>query len=538
MPKVALMQNLCAGYENSNVNKVVRAECTNMYTESQSNQAAATKILRSIPGTSTYLEMPEERCRGLFRASRGPNGTPVLYGVFGSHLYLIELSGVRPRYTQIGTVSNALTEPVSMCETSGYSHHTEGDEQIQYANNATPHLILCDGIQMYAVDTTLPAGLQSEDYRGITLPLRPGTTDTLIQPSHVVYAYGYLLVLDKDTDAFYTSYQYPFETLNSAGQIDYDILQVEKYGGYGFVTYGEWKSDNSVALESAGSYIYLFGRRSYQVFSYFDDVNYPFQSPNTGGAEIGCLAPRSVAHVGSQIFWLGASDIGQYGIYTMIGTNVDRISTPDIEREIAELMVPSDAVAQTWQEYGHVFYAITFRAGHKTFVYDTAEKQWHVRASYNSEMENTEDSWRPQFATLAYDRLMFGTLEDNKLIYQDDNKWTEYDGLLIRRRRRGGVISADFGPWYCDALKLILNSGQVKDINLDPKVSMRYSWDGGTTWSNQWIGSIGRQGMYSWLVQWDNMGMGEELTIEISSTDNWPMSIIAGKIQGEPCCIM
>ena len=537
MPKIALMQNLTAGYANSNVDKVCRAEVTNMYPEATSSQASAQRILRSISGTSTLLELPEARCRGMYRASRGPNGSPVLYAVFGSHLYLIERSGSRLVYTQIGSVSNSVVTPVSMCETGGYSHASE-DETTTFTTDAHPRLMIADGIQLYTVDTTLPSGLQVESYQAVRLPLRPGSTTEYIHPSHVTYAYGYLLVLDQGTDAFYTSYQYPFEILDSNHQIDMDILQVEKYGGYGFVTYGEWKSDTSLAMLSAGSYVYLLGTRSYQVFSYFDDVNFPFQSPNTGGAEIGCLASRSIAAVGNQIFWLGASDIGQYGVYTMIGTNMDRVSTPDIEREIASLATPSDAVAQTWQEYGHVFYAITFRAGRKTFVYDVLEKEWHIRASYNSKLESTEDAWRPQFATLAFDKLCFGTLNDNKIIYQDDNKWTEYDGEVIRRRRRGGVISAEFGPWYCDGLKLIVNSGQVNDVNLDPKVSMKYSWDGGLTWSNQWIGSIGKQGMYNWLVQWDNMGMGEELTIEISTTDNWPMGIIAAKIQGEPCCIL
>lgn len=538
MPKIALMQNLTAGYANSNVDKVCRAEVTNMYPEATSSQASAQRILRSISGTSTLLELPEARCRGLYRASRGPNGKPVLYGVFGAHLYLIERSGNRLVYSEIGEVSNALSEPVSMCETGGYSHSTDSDSQVQYATEAHPHLMVADGVQLYNVDTTLPPGTQRDTYQAVPLPLRPGTTDDPIRPSHVTYAYGYLLVLDQNTDAFYTSYQYPYEVLGSDNQIDKDILQTEKYGGYGFVTYGEWKSDTSVALASAGSYIYLFGTRSYQVFSYFDDINFPFQSPNTGGSEIGCLAPRSVATVGSQIFWLGASDIGQYGVYTMVGSNMERVSNPDIEREIASFSNPSDAIAQTWQEFGHIFYAITFRAGRKTFVYDVLEKEWHIRASYNSKMENTEDLWRPQFATLAFDKLCFGTLDDNKLIFQDDNNWKEYDGRLIRRRRKGGVITAEFGPWYCDRLKLILNSGQVNNPDLDPQISMRYSWDGGVTWSNQWIGSAGKQGLYNWLVEWDNMGMGEELTIEISTTDNWPMSLIAAKLQGEPCAIL
>jgi len=527
MAKQQIINSIVGGYQKSNIAKVCEATSSNLYPETQEGgQSSTRQILRSIQGTSVMVEMPEYSCRGMFRCSRGHNGYPALYTVYGSHLYLILQNPYTSEFVarEIGTVSGALSEPVSMCETGGY-----GD--------AHPHLIVADGAQLFAVDTTLTADEQRADYKAIALPQQSGSTEELIRPSHVCYLYGYLAVLDSGSDAFYLSVQYPFEE-EIYGD---DIFMLEDHGTHvgnpkGFAVYSEWCADTSRAMFMAGSFLYTFGDRSFQCFSYHDDVNYPFQSPDTAAQAIGIRAPRSVAVVGKSIFWLGSSDVGQNGIFMAEGATATRISTSDIEREIEKLANPEDAVAQVWQEAKHVFYAITFRQGNRTFVYDVTESLWSIRASYDALEPNNEGMWRPQFATLAYNKLVFGTLFDNKLIYLDDNKWTEYDGLQIVRRRVSGAIIDGWTPFYCDSLKLITNNGQVPTPDVNPRISLRYSWDG-STWLDQEIGTVGEIGRYEWITQWWNLGMGSVLMLEFSSSDPWNFSIIDAKIQGEPCNI-
>lgn len=535
MAKQQIINGIVGGYQNSNIAKVCKSTSVNMYPEAQGTDASSKQILRSIQGTSTLVEIPEKSCRGMFRASRGRSGYPVLYAVYGSHLYLI-LETNRGGYVarEIGNVSGAISEPVSMCETGGY-----GD--------AHPHLIIADGSQLFAVDTTLTPDEQRADYKAIALPQKAGDTEEVINPSHVCYIYGYLAVLDSGSDAFYLSCQYPFEE-DIYGD---DIFMIEdhtvpaegtipsyvKTGNVkGFAVYSEWCADTTRAMFSAGSFLYTFGDRSFQCFSYHDDVNYPFQSPDTAAAAIGIRAPRSVATVGQSVFWLGASDIGQNGVFMAVGAEAKRISTSDIEREIDTFVNPEDAVAEVWQEAKHVFYALTFRMANRTLVYDVTEGQWHIRSSYDSNMPNNEGHWRPQFATLAYNKLVFGTLNDNKLIYLDSNKWKEYDDLMIVRRRVSGAIIDGWSPFYCDNLKLITNNGQVPDNVTNPRVTLRYSWDG-STWLDQEIGTVGEIGRYDWITEWWQLGMGSVLMLEFSSSDPWDFSIIDAKIQGEPCNI-
>lgn len=537
MAQARIINGMIGGYRNSDIDKVTKQTTVNMILESQGEGASASAILRSICGSDLALNMPEKNCRGMYRASRGPDGYPVLYAVFGSHLYLITNNNASLQYRQIGTVSNGITEPVSMCETNGY-----GD--------AHPRLIVADGVQLYAVDTTLVPAAQVADYKAIALPFRNGSETERIHPSHVAYLYGYLAVLDQGTDAFCLSCQYPFEEDVYGDDIfmledhEYEVVVGDQTktatitgNPQGFKVFSEWSPDTSRAMIAAGSFLYTFGDRSYQAFSYHDDVNFPFQSPDTAANAIGILAPRSVYAVGPNVFWLGASDIGQYGIFMMNGATAKRISNNDIEREISLMKNPSDAVAQAWHENKHVFYGITFRADDRTFVYDLSEDSWSIRSSYRSGNPTQEGKWRANFATLAYDKLFFATIDDSKLIVQNPEKWTEYDGLPIVRRRRSGVILEDFSPFYCESFKLIMNNGQVPVEDLNPEIAMRYSWNG-SDWSDQEIGLTGTMGRYDWNTQWWTLGYGEILTIEITTTAPFGFAIIGAKAQVERSAVL
>lgn len=538
MAQAKVINGIVGSYRNSDIDKVSKQTTVNMFVESQGEGASSSQILRSICGTTLALDLPEKNCRGMYRVSRGFNGYPVLYAVFGSHLYLIQRIGLSHfEYVEIGKVSNGTTEPVSMCETNGY-----GD--------AHPHLVIADGARLFAVDVTLLPVEQPSDYKAINLPFRSGSTTEYIRPSHVAYLYGYLAVLDQGTDAFVLSVQYPWEEDIYGDDIfmleDHTIT--EEVGGQtitstitgnpqGFKVYSEWNPDTTRALISGGSFLYTFGDRSFQVFSYHDDVKFPFQSPDTAAGAIGILAPRSVVAIGQSVFWLGSSDIGQFGIFTMTGSSPRRISTYDIEREISKFRNPADAVGQTWQENKHVFYGITFRSDDRTFVYDLTEDSWSIRSSYRSGNPTQEGRWRPLFATLAYDKLFFATIDDSKLIYQNQNKWTEWDDLPIVRRRRSGVILQDFSPFYCNSLKLIMNNGDVPIVDFNPEVMMRFSWNG-SDWSDQVTGLVGFQGNYNWNTEWWNLGFGEILTVEISTSAPFGFAIVSAKVQVEQSAIL
>ena len=567
---VKLIENIAGSITRSNLAKVGLGESTNMYVETQNpSEHSCSILMRTIQGQVNAANIGG-KCRGMYRVSRGYDNRPVLYAVYGNRLYLINEDNT---YNYIATISSNGTE-CHMTETGGYG-------------SAHPHLIITDGYSVYAVNSGLSIGDQQIDFRRIRLPLRVNSKDTYIKPTHCAYLYGYLIVNDAGTDAFYTSYQYPFEIENSedaefyaersefivwwntldkdtqqqymAGEIQdvyydkykgfitgtaddtpekYDIFRVNtvQYANYGFVTYSEWSSDNTIGLISNGSKLYTFGERSWQVFSYNDDVNNPFSSPDNAAGNIGIKAPNSLAMLGNTVLWLGSSDIGDNGVFMITDTTIKRISTQDIERELVKMVNPENAYSSIWQEHQHVFYSITFEDSKKTYVYDVNEDAWHYRASYDP--FNRLTFWRYNHATFAYGKIYLGT--DNALVYNDENKYTEHDERPILKVRRGGVLTSNDCPFYIDSAELIINNGQHSfndqygNLELNPRLSIRYSWDG-STWSDYedyWMGKIGQYDYSTTIYQ---LGMGKYFTLEISSTEPVPMAIENLKISFSPC---
>lgn len=566
---VKLITNIAGGISKSNLARVGLGESLNMFVEQQNPTEHSTSLLmRTVQGEVKAADI-SGRCRGMYRVSRGYDNKPVLYAVYDQTLYLIDESNA---VHEIGTI-NSFTTECHMCETGGYG-------------SAHPHLIVVDGSSVYAVNTGLSIGDQQLDLRRIDLPLRVNSTTDYIKPTHCAYLYGYLIVNDAGTDAFYTSYQYPFEvedtedasfyqeredfinwwmTLDDAtkasykageihdqyytqwqsfinGDADdtpekYDIFRVHtvEFADYGFITYSEWCPDNTIALCSNGSKLYTFGERSWQVFSYNDDKNNPFSSPDNAAGNIGIKAPNSLAMLGNTVLWLGSSDIGDNGVFMIKDTTITRISTQDIERELTQIINPENAYSSIWQEHQHVFYSITFEDSKKTFVYDISENAWHYRASYND--VNRLTFWRYNHVTFAYGKQYVGTKD--ALCYMDENKYTEHDGRVMLKMRRGGVLTSADCPFFIDSAELIVNNGQQSfdnhydNLELNPRVSIRYSWDGSTfsDYEDYYMGKIGR---YDWSTTVWHLGMGKYFTLEISTTEPVPFAIENLKVAWSP----
>ena len=567
-----LIENIAGSITRSNLAKVGMGESTNMYLETQNpTEHSCSILMRTIQGQVKAADI-SGKCRGMYRVSRGYDNRPNLYAVYGNSLYLIKEDNT---YNFIATISSAGTE-CHMTETGGYG-------------SAHPHLIITDGYNVYAVNTGLSVGDQQLDFRRINLPYRVNSTTTKIKPTHCAYLYGYLIVNDAGTDASYVSYQYPFEVEDSedaafyqkrnnfiawwatvpedtkeqyiAGEIHdayydlykdfingtaddtpekYDIFRVGtvQYARYGYIQYSEWSNDNTIAICSNGSKLYTFGDRSWQVFSYNDDVNNPFSSPDNAAGNIGIKAPNSLAMLGNNVLWLGSSDIGDNGIFMISDTTIKRVSTNDIEREITQIVNPENAYAQIFKEHQHTFYAITFEDSKKTYVYDIDEDAWHNRASYDT--NNRLTFWRYNHATFAYNKIYLGTT--GALVYNDENKYSEHDGRVILKVRRGGVLTSDDMPFYIDWLRLITNNGQhsfndqYTNLEMNPRISFRYSWDG-STWSDYEDAYAGKIGQYDYETNVYGCGMGRFFTLEVSTTEEIPFAIENLQISWSPCSL-
>ena len=125
----------------------------------------------------------------------------------------------------------------------------------------------------------------------------------------------------------------------------------------------------------------------------------------------------------------------------------------------------------------------------------------------------------------------------------DENKYTEHDGKVILKLRRGGVVTNDDRPFYIDELKIITNNGQHSFNNqytnkeLNPRVSFRYSWDG-ATWSDYEDAYLGKIGDYSYETVLFGCGYGRYFTLEVSTTEPIPFSLHNLQISFSPGSLM
>lgn len=511
---MSFISNIVGFTRKSSLPKLGRSETHNMFVEKKDvNEQGFSVVLMPMPGYELVDSGAVGAPQGTFRCSRGyyNGGKPCVYGVWGKKLYMLRETGVSATLIELGDIAGS--GKVTFCETSGYG-------------KTSPHLVLCDGVNVYAVDTTLSPARQREDLKKVTMPLKyPDETVDRITPSWVAYMYGYLLVGAKGTDMFYRSVQYPFETGD-------DVMDLGTTGGYGNWTFSEWQPDNTVIGCSTGSRLFTFGERSFQAFTFVDSTTNPFVSPDTAAISVGIKNGDTLACYGDTVIWLGSSLMGDGSVYMMGNdSNPKRVSTDEIERMMAKCDW-STAYAYVYRWNSHPFYVISFPSDGRTFAYDMREDGWVNFGSRDGVGGET---------TFRYFYPVMGTNGDTYLqaygclVRATEDTWQEHDGTPILRKRAGGIVSSDNRPFKIGSVKLITNNGDYPNV-LDhaPLITMRYSRDG-ATWTATGTYSLGSAGMYDYDTVFRNLGKARYFSVEVGTSENVGFALYGIDVKGVTC---
>jgi hypothetical protein len=283
--------------------------------------------------------------------------------------------------------------------------------------------------------------------------------------------------------------------------------------------------------------------------------------------EIGCAAPYSVAKLDNGLFWLGADARGQGIVYRANGYTGQRISTHAIEWQIQQYGDISDAIAYTYQQDGHSFYVLIFPSANTTWVFDVATQAWHERAGF----ANGNFTRHRSNCQMAYNNeVIVGDYENGNIYAFDldffaDNgevqKWLRSWRALptgqnnLKRTTQhtmqldcetgvgltGSMIEEVIYLQTEDADYLItedsnyLISDEMTPITQgsDPQLMLRWSDDGGHTWSNEhWTGA-GKIGVYQKRAIWRRLGMTLKLrdrVYEVSGTDPVKISVMGAEL--------
>lgn len=112
---------------------------------------------------------------------------------------------------------------------------------------------------------------------------------------------------------------------------------------------------------------------------------------------------------------------------------------------------------------------------------------------------------------------------DSGRIYHMSQLYNTDDGCDIRRLRISPHFSYENRPFTINYLELKVETGTAEDGDddqADPYVSMRYSRNGGKSWSFERTRSLGKLGEHELTLKWDQLGAMKQFTCEMVDTSN------------------
>ena len=329
----------------------------------------------------------------------------------------------------------------------------------------------------------------------------------------------------------------------------------------------EGDPDNIVSMIVDHREVWLFGSNSTEVWYNAGLSDFPLVRIQGAFNELGCVARYSTAKMNNQVYWLGKDDRGQGIVYQANGYMGQRISTHAVEWQIQQYGNISDAVAYTYQQDGHSFYVVTFPSVGKTWAYDAVTGAWHERAGWSN------GEWtRQRGATQAFynNQVLVGDYENGNIyaydlnVYSDNGapqRWLRSwralptgENTLRRTAQHALQLDCETGvgleqypayvpePLTTEAGDILVTEGGDEITTspvpatpgYDPQVMLRWSDDGGHTWSNEHWKSMGKLGQFGYRTIWRRLGMTTKIrdrVYEVSGTDPVKIAIMGAELQ-------
>ena len=314
--------------------------------------------------------------------------------------------------------------------------------------------------------------------------------------------------------------------------------------------------------------VYLLGEESSEVWTDVGTVPFPFQRIPGTSTQHGIAAVYSVSRLGNSFAYVSKNNRGEGIIVQMNGYIPQRISTHAVENSIAGQKI-NDAISWTYQIEGHECYVVTFPSISLTWVYDIATQMWHKWLYVDD--YNVYQRHRGNCSASFQGYVLVGDYINGKIYALDKMNYTD-DGNEIRRVRRAPHLVTDLQRQYFDEFQIqfqpgvgttgfsisqvtiqspfiiypsdsfvvkagdsvyLGSSNQINDqtVTTYPQAMLRWSNDGGSTWSNEHWVTIGQAGKYKNRAIWRRLGWSRDRIFEVAVTDPVKMVIISANLK-------
>ena len=465
-------------------------ECINFFAEIDPTKQPGERgivALYPTPGLLFQTQLAVGEVRGLHTMS----GEAILIAVAGNKVYKVDTLMVA---TQIGTLTTS-TGQVSI------------SDNITTANGLIAYIV--DGPNRYTwvaatnVFTTLPS------------------TDGPWQGANVVD------VIDN-----YNIYNEPGTQNWACTDLGSQYSTQALYGS------SDGSSDLLVTLIADRRQVYLLGETTTEVWNDVGNViagitTFPFQRVPGTFSQNGIGARFSLARFADSFVCVCKDTRGDSTIEMMQGYAWVKISTHAVEQSLTN-EITYDAFAYTYQIEGHEMYVCTFPSVGEnglTWVYDGSTKSWHKWLYWDSD-NAIYKRHRSNCGAYFNNMYIVGDYQNGKLYSIENAVYTD-DGATIRRLRRAKHLTTDLQRQYFEEFQIQfqpgvgLNTGQGDD----PQAMLRWSNDGGSTFSNEHWVTIGKIGNYLNRAIWRRLGWSRDRIFEVVITDPIKAVIVSANLK-------
>ena len=447
--------------------------CLNLFPTTAGDLGRGQAVLLPTPGLTTLVDSGGDEVRGLIVFDDS------LYTVIDNTFYLAELDK--------DAVSITLTSKGELASFEGH---------VQMERNATQIMIVDEENNGYVYTPSSDSFVEITD-------------GDFTGAGSLVYMDSYFVFNNPGTDDVYTT------AVGDGTSIDpLDVVSAEA------------APDRVIGLAVDKRELWVFGEKSIEV--YYNSANatgFPFSRRDGAHLDIGCSARKSIVNTENTLFWL---DSRGYVIQSQ-GYDLSIVSTEAIHAEIASYDEVSDAFAFSYQDRGHTMYVISFPTPKKTWVYDATIQSWHERAYYNDDNE-----FEHHLANCIAEFKRWHIVGDRRSgkIYRMSHDYRDDAGVDIHRIRTSSFLNSEFQELTIDELELHIEAGKgtVTGTGSDPMIQLRYSNDGGYTWSHSMVRSMGKLGEYDTRVRWNRLGLATEWLFEFRIVEPVDFSLIDASV--------
>jgi hypothetical protein len=278
----------------------------------------------------------------------------------------------------------------------------------------------------------------------------------------------------------------------------------------------EAQPDGLVRAYADRSELWLFGGKSIEIWTNVGNADFPFARQGGAFIDRGLGAKFSVATFDNAVHWIGDDGV----VYRGAGYTPQRVSSHAVERAIREVSDWSTIRGYSYTDAGHVFYVLTCPTF--TWAFDQATGLWAERETHKL------GHWRAWPYVRAFGKHIVGDTQSGALRELDSDTYTDAGGVIRAELTLPDMTAFPNGLEF-DRLDLDCATG----VGASPEVMLDWSDDGGATWSNERILTVGATGNYGARVRANRLGTcrNKGRRFRIAMTDGVIRSFLLADVQ-------